>query len=140
MNEPILEFENIAAAYKCLAEWQKRLFLDDWIIKLELEEHPIECDGEQCSAMHSTKYSIKTSVISIFRKAHAENRITKHAAEHILVHELLHLKYPMYNFATETPQDIEYREMTHALIEQMAKSLMMAKYNITYEWFRNFEG
>lgn len=137
-REPIIEFKDEAQAYECLKEWQTRLFLDDWIIKIQLEESPVICDGKECSGMHNSEYSIKTSVISIYQKAFEENRITKHTAEHTIIHELLHLKYPMYNFETESPQDIESREMTHALIEQMAKSLIMVKYNLTFDWFKNF--
>jgi len=135
---PIIEFKSQEQLDACLAEWQERLFLSDWIIKAELQDNPIALEGKECSAMHDSEYSIKTSVIIIYKKAYEENRISKHAAEHSLIHELLHLKYPMYSFAVETPQDIEFREMTHASIEQMAKSLIMAKYNIQFSWFKNF--
>jgi len=138
MAEPILEFKDETQAYECLKEWQSRLFLDGWIIKIELSDEPVICDGKECSAMHNSEYSLKTSVFTFYKKAWEENRITKHAAEHSMIHELLHLKYPMYNFANETIQDIEYADTTHALIEQMAKSLIMAKYNLDFEWFKNF--
>lgn len=136
--EPIITFESEKQALECLGEWQDRLFLCDWIIMLELQDYPPMCDGKECSAMHSTEYSLKTSVITIYQKAFDENRISKHAAEHSLVHELLHLKVPMYEFITETPQDIEFRSGAHALIEQLSKSLIMAKYNLPFEWFKNF--
>lgn len=138
MKEPILEFKDEQQAYECLKEWQTRLFLDDWIVMLDLCDDPVICDGKECAGMHSTEYSIKTSVFSIYKKAHTENRISKHATESTIIHELLHLKYPMYEFMNESVQDIEYRSQTHMLIEQMSKSLLMAKYDLSFDWFKNF--
>lgn len=35
-KEPVMEFSSIEQAKEALKEWKKRLFLDDWTIKVEL--------------------------------------------------------------------------------------------------------
>ena len=65
------------------------------------------------------------------------SRIVKVCQEKILVHELLHCKY---NFVS-SPRSYESVHLDvceHQYLEQMAKTLMMVKYGIGFEWFKNF--
>ena len=38
MKSPIMEFQSKEQMYACLKEWQERLFLNDWIIKISLAD------------------------------------------------------------------------------------------------------
>lgn len=134
-KEPIQEFESIEQANEYLKEWQHRLLLDDWIIKLnfaEANEMPNNagynnfCMEKQSSVITITKLTDDT-----------RSRITKVYQEFTLVHELLHLKLNFVeNADTYEGKYLEIKE--HQLLDQLAKSLIMAKYNLNYDWFKNF--
>ena len=136
--EPIIEFKTIKEATDCLKEWQTRLFLDDWIIKIKLCR-PDEFIGEDRCGENEYQVTNKSSVIRILKQKFYGDRIVKFCHEETLIHELLHLKYGMV-----CPVDpVSYAEAhlrahEHMLVEQMAKSLIMAKYNLPFEWFKNF--
>lgn len=133
--EPVQEFESIEQANEYLREWQHRLFLDDWIIKInfvEANEMPNNagrnhfCQEKQTSLILLTKLTPDT-----------KNRISKIYQEVTLVHELLHLKMNFVeNDNTYEGKYLEIKE--HQLLDQLSKSLIMAKYNLTYDWFKNF--
>ena len=64
-------------------------------------------------------------------------RVVKYFAEKTLVHELLHLKYNWFVPQKESVESVYYDTLEHSLLEQMAKSLIMAKYNIPLSWFKS---
>lgn len=136
--EPIMEFKTQEEVDACLKEWQTRLFLDDWTIKVNLcPQHEMnlkDCSGENCFQMIN-----KCAVIQLVLPTDdIKNRIQKVCHEKILIHELLHCKYNWIDFHEPTLEEAYYDISEHALLEQMAKSLIMTKYNITYDWFKNF--
>lgn len=138
MPEPIIEFADEAQAYECLREWQTRLFLDDWIIKLELvEQH--EMPDTDCDGYNRFFKTTKASKIFIAKKAKDDaDCLIKHCEEHRLVHELLHCKYNWLEIDGHNFTAAYFDVLDHALLEQMAKSLIMAKYGVGLDWFRNF--
>lgn len=140
MKEPIMQFKSEKEAKQCLKEWQHRLFLDDWIIKIVL------CSEDKmllknCSGENEFERVSKSAVIRInnFENDSKDNYIVKICDECVLVHELLHCKY---NWIKTKPNDIEsiyYNDREHQMLEEMAKSFLMAKYNIDFKWFKNFK-
>ncbi len=135
-SEPIIEFKTQEELDACLAYWQRLLFLENWIIKAEL------CDVDEIQTPDSAgeniwQYVNRTSMIRILRNPPAD-RIAKVSHEKTLVHELLHLKI-IYDFDLElNPQNCLYCNNQHVLIEQMAKTLIMARYGLDHSWFKNF--
>lgn len=134
MNQPIIEFKDEAQAYECLKEWQTRLFLDDWIIRVKFD-----------SEIHAFAEVEKvTDIQSAIIRIHplddvTRDRNTKYCAEKSLVHELLHLKLDLVDFDGNLPIEvIVFNYTQHQKVEQLAKSLIMAKYNLPFEWFKNF--
>lgn len=122
----------------CLKWWQEKLFLADWIIKASICE-PCDFDNEGNMGENSFDMVNKCCVIRILDKKYYGNRIMKYCAEKVLVHELLHLKYNW--IANESTYEGKYVDvMEHGLLEQMAKSLIMAKYNLNLDYFSNVEG
>lgn len=138
---PIMEFDNQEHLQSCIEEWKKILFLQDWTIKGILVDPPLvdEDSGDELCGLNSFQVVNKCSAIHIVRPTDdIKSRIVKYCAEENLVHELLHCKY---NWTQKEANSIEYAyydTLEHSLIEQMAKSLIMAKYNLQFEWFQNF--
>jgi len=139
-KEPVMEFESKEQLQAYIEEWKKVLFLTDWTIKGILVDPPlIDSDGNELVGQNIFQIANKCGVVKIVVPTDDHrDRIVKYCAECILVHELLHCKY---NWVARDYNSIEvayYDELEHGLIEQMAKSLIMAKYNLPFEWFRNF--
>ena len=138
-NAPIMEFENDEQLQLCLEEWKKVLFLQDWILKGKLVDELFDDNDNELVGCNSFQITNKCGLIQLVR-ANEDNksRIVKYCAEETLVHELLHCKY---NWTSKCSDSIEYAyfdNLEHSLIEQMAKSLIMVKYNLPFEWFQNF--
>lgn len=116
-----------------LKEWQSRLFLDDWIIKTNICE-PTDFIVQGRSGENEFQIVNRCCVIRIIDPKYYGDRIMKYCAELILVHELLHCKY---NWLKDdgTYEGKYFDTMDHALLEQMAKSLIMAKYGVGLDYF-----
>lgn len=139
IKNPIMEFESEEQLQACIEEWKKVLFLQDWIIKGKLVTELFDENNDELAGSNSFQVTNKCGLIQIVR-ANEDNksRIVKYCAEATLVHELLHCKY---NWTCKNSDSIEYAyydTLEHSLVEQMAKSLIMTKYNLPFEWFCNF--
>ena len=137
---PIMEFESQEQLQACVEEWKKVLFLQDWTIKGALVDPPfLDDEGDELGGHNSLQVVNRCSFIQIVKpNDDIRDRIVKFCAEVTLVHELLHCKY---NWTLKNADSIEYayfETLEHSLIEQMAKSLIMVKYNLPFEWFQNF--
>ena len=134
MSSPVITFESQQQAEECLAYWQEKLFLNNWIIKVKLVE-PEEIEG--CQGSNSFVHSLMSSLISI-SKYHEEGLVAKECHEQTLVHELLHLKYNLMDSDSKSYESTFLSMEEHRLLEQLAKSLIMVKYNLSFNWFKNF--
>ena len=132
-TRPIVRFSNREEGMVCLREWQNLLFLNDWIIDLNLEDN--WCEHDQNLASNDYQPTLKTSIITMDTKDHYG--MMKQPHELVLVHELLHLKFLFSENAPETTEGGFFGMVEHMVIEEMARSLIMAKYDLTPEWFRN---
>jgi len=133
---PIMEFKNDEELMTCLREWKKILFLEDWTIKGVLVD---AIDSEEgLSGRNNFVMVIKCSMIRLLKPTEdVRDRIAKYCAEQILVHELLHCKYNWVE-SKESLEAVYYDTLEHSLLDQMSKSLIMAKYGLTFDWFENF--
>jgi len=111
--------------YAWLAEWQSRLHLYYWKIKLNLN-----CDlSDMGDAYQSTTYkeSIKYGVISIVDYKQLSPFLkNEYNFEKTLIHELLHMFFALL----DTP-DNEYslqQRMLHQMIDELADAFYNAKY------------
>ena len=134
---PVMEFASIEQAYECLQYWQEKLFLQDWTIKLILAT-PEDMNLQDVCGENVYQVENKCCVIKILIPEYYGDRITKYCAEQILIHELLHCKYNWCERNYDSIEVVYYDTLEHSLIEQMAKSLLMAKYNLKFDWFKNF--
>ena len=133
---PVIEFKDIKEANEYLKEWKKKLYLDDWIIRVSLIESN---DLPNYAGYNDFNIEKQSSYIRIAKLTEdTKNRIMKVCHEHTLVHELLHLKFNLLENA-DTYEGKFLEIMEHQLIDQMARSLIMAKYNLTPDWYDNNE-
>ena len=136
-KEPICIIKDKKQLIKLLKEWQHRLFLDDWIIKVAMvSEDELE---EDLAGQTSFVYTTKMAMISLTEPTKDNTgRIAKYCIEQTLVHELLHCKMALMSNTNTTYESGYLYEHEHQLLDDMAKSLVMAKYNIDLNWFKNF--
>lgn len=134
-TKPIEVFETQQKLAECLEWWKDRLFLTDWIIKAKVCP-PEDFIGKEKMGENEFDMVNRCCVIRILDQKYYGDRIMVYCAEKILVHELLHCKYNwIYNDNIYEGKYVDTVE--HGLLEQMAKSLIMAKYNLDLEYFIN---
>lgn len=135
ITEPIIEFKSNAELRECLKYWQNILYLNDWVISASLvdasELPDVQGDVTICRCH-------KSAVIRIVRLSEdMKGRIVKTYHEVALLHELMHCKTAYLMDETDTYEGRTVECENHTLTEMMARSLIMAKYGLTPEWFNN---
>ncbi len=121
MKEPITTFGAQDELNACLAYWQEKLFLQHWLVIAVMVDAG-EIDGN--SGRTVAQWGGSTALIRLNREYHEHGKPhTKCPVELTLVHELLHLR-------------LGKESENEALVEQMAKSFLMVKYQIPLTWFR----
>lgn len=133
-REPIYDFKTKEALIECAKEWQHRLFLDHWYIEYGL------VNGEDIPGMAGLNEAVWDNCagsVSIRKMDQMPSTILNKHQEITLVHELLHFKYlPFEEVGGSTIEGGFYTTMQHQILEQMAKSLIMAKYDLDPSWFQ----
>lgn len=132
--EPKLYIDTEEELLELAKEWQNKLLLNDWIIGFALvtnrDMSDIEFAGES-----DVQYVNRCGTVSILRKEdYPEFLFIKQPMELVLIHELLHFKF--MTLENGTLEGCYWNEKQHQLLEDMAKALYMAKYNLTMDWFK----
>ena len=140
-NKPIEVFKSVDQFKECCEYWQHTLFLDSWFIRFALTTDEIKDDEGNflwgvCE--HHTEGSAAS--ITIYNKRDFESEETddmwlKPCAELTLIHELLHLQFEYSDATADTDNEMLRAHFTHSSLERMAKSLLMARYNLDKSWF-----
>jgi hypothetical protein len=137
---PIEVFKSQEELNECLEWWKHRLYLDGWIIRAKVVDEIEDCNGEDMDdvvGLNTYKYEVSQSYIQILSEASFEqkNPYCEHICmEKTLVHELLHCIYNWLD-GGESYESVYLMAKEHQQIEQMAKSFVMAKYNLNYDYF-----
>lgn len=137
-REPLIEFLNQKHLDKYLRMWQKILFLEDWVIHAVLVDAPLyDDDGKELSGNNSFQIENKCAFIRIVKPSgDMTERVIKYCAELTLVHELLHCKRGWLQ-PPNTMEGLYFDVLSHQALEEEARSYLLARYNITKEWFNN---
>ena len=106
-----------------LVEWQNRLGLQEWRIKLVTNCKPEDMALENCAGCTDWTESNKTARIEIVDPKYYGERITPFDFEKTLVHELLHLKTCLLSSHVD---DLQERYM-HQMIDDLARAFVSAK-------------
>ena len=104
-------------------EWQKRLGLQDWRIKLNDNCKPDEMAMQDVAGCTEWSESIKTARIEIIDPQYYGDRVVPFDYEKTLVHELLHLKTSLVSDGVD---DLQARYM-HQMIDDLARAFVDAK-------------
>lgn len=110
------------AAELLLSEWQWRLNLGDWVIRIEPDCLPDDMGLENVAGETEWVEVNKSAVIRIINPDLYGERIIPFDFEKTLVHELLHLKFCLL----ESDDELRNR-VVHMLIEDMARALVITK-------------
>ena len=108
---------------KLLKEWQPRLDLTDWIIKVNENVSPNDMQSQDACGECIGDTVHKTAIINIMDEKDYGDRVIPFDKEKTLVHELLHCKFAMID---DSGNDI-FDRYIHQLIEDLAKALVKAK-------------
>ena len=106
-----------------LIEWQKRLGLLDWAVKIVDNLCPDDMDVNNVDGCVIWEESIKTAKIEILDPKYYGDRMLPFDYEKILVHELLHLKLVLISDEVES---LQARYM-HQIIDDLARAFVDAK-------------
>lgn len=138
-KNPIEIFKNEEQFQKCCREWQHKLFLDNWFIRfIAVGELIAFEDGKLADGVCEYNFDNKEALIKIYNGIDTdEHNICKHCAEQVIIHELLHLKqeYISEKDTFETKDKNFHEYIVHQSTDVMAKSLLMVKYNLDYDYF-----
>lgn len=139
-GKPIDVFKSQEQLEECLREWQHRLFLDGWLILAHVKDKIMNPDGEEVidAAGYNTFVfeSSQANIQLLSDETYKENNtLFKHCMEKDLVHELLHCKYDLIGCQGRTYEGVYLDATEHQKLEEMAKSLIMAKYGVDYNYF-----
>lgn len=104
-----------------LNEWQTRLGLYDWRIKLRDSVGEDEMQGAVGNADYQE--STKTAIISILDEKDYGDRVVPFDYEQTLIHELLHLKLSL---VSDVGNDFQARYM-HQIIDDLARAFVDTK-------------
>lgn len=115
-----------------LQEWQERLGLTDWAIRLHDCLPTGEMTEENVAGVTEFQEVNKCARIEIMDPDEYGDRVIPFDYERILVHELLHLKLCL--ISETLGEDILQERVAHQLIDDLARALVDAKYSgVEYE-------
>lgn len=101
------------------------LGLQDWRIIYKLTDD----FNEDLAGLCETDYTSKTACISIRKTIPDKNLWIKQPHEEVLIHELLHCKF--IRISNDTAEGLIYDQFHHTLLDDMARAIFKARYNLT---------
>lgn len=132
---PVMMFESFNHAMSLLRDWQNKMFLNDWIIHLKIIPFTAPpLDGLYMGHSDADHVNNCAMIYLADQTTLPQDALMTLCDEKVLVHELLHLIYPTFVNAEEfTSAYMDTEE--HRKLEKMAKTLILAKYDLPREWF-----
>lgn len=106
-----------------LREWQNRLGLQEWRLKLYPNCKPEDMAIEDVDGATTWTESTKTARIDILDPKYYGDRIVPFDFEKTLVHELLHLKLSLVSVKVDELQE----RVVHQIIDDLARAFVDAK-------------
>lgn len=146
MAKPISVFKNEEQFLAYAKDWQHKLFLDNWNIEFRLINDCLKVVDNESGienilwGFNAYTFENSNAIITVFngKTIESDDDISKNMAELTLVHELLHIKFE-YISDEDVVGDLPkvHQSLLHQGVECMAKSLIMAKYNLDYDYFKD---
>lgn len=138
MKQPIMRFKDEKELQQATRKWQGILQLNDWLIKTKLVDDAIKDGNDTCDGINNVTHPTKTAIITI---SHCKDvdLVFKHCEELVLIHELLHCTIMAVESMDRSIESCIYEAVMHQPIDTIARALLMAEYNLTFEWFMEDE-
>lgn len=137
-KKPIETFKSDEEFQKIARDYQHKLYLDDWNIEFKLTDTILYQDDMELWGMCAYNFENSYATIYVFngKLKQSGDCQSKNCAELTLLHELLHIRLE-YITDEDTVGKVPPLEMAlkHRAIESMAKSILMFKYDVSYEYF-----
>ena len=132
---PVCVFESQSQLDETLYYWQNKLFLNDWIITAEVASlREIGLD-DRCGENELDVEGKVSHIRILSADDFPDDYRLKICQEKILVHELLHCKLNLLS-PDDSFESRFYDMFDHQRLEELAKTLIMVKYNLHFNWFR----
>lgn len=129
-------FDTYEELSECFKKWQRRLGLSDWFIGLALV-NPEDIE-EGRGGESDVQWEHMCGTISILKKEYMpEDLLIKQPHEATLIHEMLHFKFVA--FEDKSREEAYYGLKQHQLIDELARALFLAEYNLQPNWFYEHE-
>lgn len=125
---PVIKFTDTQEIAKCAEYYVELLGLQDWRIVYNHTDDINPDFAGQCDVI----FEEKCAKISI-RKTIPDDLWFKEPQELVLIHELIHCKLPMID--TGHMEGTLVHQYYHTLIDDWARSIFHAKYNIDNTWY-----
>jgi hypothetical protein len=111
-----------------LNEWVERLGLQAWRIKLKTDVAEEDIPGENIAGHVKYDEELSAAVIYVIsEKDYPKDSILEYDAERTLVHELLHIKFSLWDDSRYRDPDFMPDRYMHQLVDDMARALVCAK-------------
>ena len=131
--KPVERFTSQKELDSCLKWWQRKLGLENWVISATCVKQKKLDPGSEGENLLS--FDNRESIIRLMRyEDYSKKSKFRVCQEKVLVHELLHCIYcPIMPDKTYEAKFLSI--MSHQQLEQMAKTLIMVKYNLSLSYF-----
>jgi len=137
MGSPKLYFDSAEEMRECAMAWQRRLCLNDWIIRVDFastSEMKLEGSAGECEPDFVNRWA----TIRILRKEDLKDPsvyIAIQPMELVLIHELLHCRFMQFEDEERSIEMMTYSTAAHQLLNDVTRALYMAKYGLDAGWF-----
>ena len=130
---PKMFFDSMDELAEAQKEWQRRLGLTDWWIASTICARE-DMELQDAAGESEVLWTNKCGTISLLRREDLPgDLLVKEPQELTLIHELLHFKF--FPHEAHGLEGAYYEAMRHQLLEELAKALYMAKYDLKWDWF-----
>ena len=130
---PIYQFKDYGQALDCLSMWRDYLNLNNWTIKLAINQKPDDMPPD-CWGYTQLDMINMCAVIQIADPTCISSRILRFCAEKTLVHEMLHLLYSWAESTNHSYEGVYLDTLEHQKLNCMSGALMRARYNLPKDW------
>lgn len=107
-------FKNDEELQEKLVEWQKRLRLQDWIIKARITRNK-DIKAKSQGQCHWTIQTKLATILILDPVDYPEDTMHPQDMEQTLVHELLHLHFAPFDDEVDTPKEIAIEQATDCI-------------------------
>lgn len=107
-------FKNDEELHEKLIEWQKRLRLQDWVVKVKIARNKDVAEKSQghCNWVIQKKMA---TIIILDPLDYPDDTMHPQDMEQTLVHELLHLHFAPFDDEVDTPKEIAIEQATDCI-------------------------